>query len=205
MIKLVLALVIGYALGSIPSGLWIGQYVFKVDIRQYGSHNIGGTNAGRVLGKKMGALVILLDALKVVLACLLLKDANPVYPMIAGVAGVFGHCFSAFLSFKGGKGVASVFGFLLSLWLIIFGQPVYFFLPLLTFFLFLFTFEMVSLSSMAAVFSMASYTTFTQFGLDPSHFALLFCVWALTLLVIARHKENRLRILKGEESRVKFL
>ena len=113
----IIGAIVAYLLGSIPSGLWVGQYFFKKDIRQYGSGNLGSTNAFRVLGKKAGSLVLFCDIFKGFLAMILAltifkqPDISPLW--IASFA-VIGHTFPIFASFKGGKAVATFAGMILA-------------------------------------------------------------------------------------------
>ena len=117
----------GFLFGSIPTGVIVGKVFFGIDPRDYGSHNSGGTNSGRVLGKKVGILVMVLDIAKTVLAFwtmwLFLRfgpidlaelwDNGIFYNYLVCAAAAFGHCFSPFLKFKGGKAVAcfmAIFG-----------------------------------------------------------------------------------------------
>ena len=109
----ILACLFGYLLGSIPFALVIGRVFYKKDLRQYGSGNPGGTNAGRVLGKKAGVSVIVLDALKVVLSIWVGSLVSPDCAMISGLLCCVGHCYPVFAHFKGGKAVASMYGCLL--------------------------------------------------------------------------------------------
>ena len=107
-----------YLAGSIPFGLLIGKAVKGVDLRQFGSGNIGATNAGRVLGKKWGLICLALDALKGLLPVAFLPQVflsadDPVFAhstVIAGVATILGHMFPCWLGFRGGKGVATYLG-----------------------------------------------------------------------------------------------
>ena len=108
-------IIIGYIIGSIPWGLIIGKVFYKKDIRQYGSGNLGGTNAGRVLGKKAGIAVIVLDALKALILMVIARFIYPEAIAYTGAAVMVGHCFPLFANFKGGKGVACAFGYLLAL------------------------------------------------------------------------------------------
>ena len=110
-------LVGAYLVGSIPFGLLLGRWLHHVDLRTLGSGNIGATNAGRVLGKKTGTVVLLLDVLKGMLptlaARLLVEDDWPVaagWPTLCGLAAVLGHVFPVYLGFRGGKGVATSLG-----------------------------------------------------------------------------------------------
>ena len=117
----------GFLFGSIPTGVIVGKVFFGIDPRDYGSHNSGGTNSGRVLGKKVGILVMVLDIAKTVLAFWTmwaflrfgpinleeLWDNGIFYNYLVCGAAAFGHCFSPFLKFKGGKAVAcfmAIFG-----------------------------------------------------------------------------------------------
>ena len=120
MMEIIAAIVIGYLLGSIPFALVIGQVFYKTDIRNYGSKNLGGSNAGRVLGKKAGLAVMTMDVAKVIaaifLTSLLAKDQTAL--IAAGLSAAAGHCFPVFANFKGGKAVATMYGFLLGMALI---------------------------------------------------------------------------------------
>ena len=112
-----LVLILAYLVGSIPSALWIGQIFYKTDIRKHGSGNLGATNTFRVLGKKAGIVVMVMDILKgtvaTILPTLALFPDSGVHPLVAGLVAVFGHMFPIFASFKGGKAVATSGGMLL--------------------------------------------------------------------------------------------
>ena len=105
LIEVLAAMIIGYFLGSIPFALVIGKVFYKKDIRNYGSKNLGGGNAGRVLGKKAGLSVMTLDILKVTFAIFLtsLFKTMEVSMIVAGLSAAAGHCFPVFANFKGGK------------------------------------------------------------------------------------------------------
>lgn len=117
--------ILSYIIGSMPFGIWIGKSITKIDVREHGSKNIGTTNVIRVLGKKVGFLVFFFDVLKgafvIVLVRLLFERFNLVldhnhYPyIIYGAAAIFGHSFSVFLKFKGGKSVATSLGVVIAL------------------------------------------------------------------------------------------
>ena len=194
-------IIIGYLIGSISWALIIGKVFFNKDIRNYGSGNLGGTNAGRVLGKPIGMLVIVLDALK---ALILMIVANYLYPNaipFAGLAVSVGHCFPLFAQFRGGKGVACAFGYLLGLGLFVTHDVVFIFVyPLLIFILVLGLSRMVSLSSMSAMLG-ATFIAYLTF--EDKLIATM--VLILTCLVIFRHIPNILRIIKGKENRVSFI
>lgn len=111
-------LLLGYLAGSLPFGVWVTRWARGVDVREQGSGNIGATNVARVAGKKLGVLVLFLDAAKgalpVVLALRMLPD-SPRMHVAVGVAAFLGHCFPVWLKFRGGKGVATAAGVLLAL------------------------------------------------------------------------------------------
>ena len=189
----IIGAIVAYLLGSIPSGLWIGQYFFKKDIRQYGSGNLGSTNAFRVLGKKAGSLVLFFDIFKGFLAMILAltifkqPDISPLW--IASFA-VIGHTFPIFASFKGGKAVATFAGMILAY------QPLLLLYGLIVFLVLLAITRMVSLTAMVTI----------TLGVFLS---LLFNDWTLTLFALAidifiiyRHRSNIQRILNGTENKV---
>ena len=190
-------LLIGYLIGSIPWGLVIGKVFFNKDIREYGSGNPGGTNAGRVLGTPVGIIVILLDGLKALLVMILCHQIDPGLEQYAGLSVCIGHCFPVFAGFKGGKAVACSYGYMLGLALYVTHEYVFtFILPLAVFFAVLALSKMVSLSSMLGV-SSAAIGVF--FFVDRLIGLLLS---ALALFVIYRHRSNIERILNGTESKI---
>lgn len=128
------ALIFGYLLGSVPNSIIIGKVFFKKDLREYGSKNAGGTNAGRVFGKKVGFVVIVLDMIKTIApiwimwAIVRFSGISSLFPIwndslvyyAAGFSCVLGHCYPIFAQFRGGKAVASYFGIIAGiLWIII--------------------------------------------------------------------------------------
>ena len=199
--KTILVIILSYLFGSIPWGLVIGKVFFHKDIRKEGSGNIGGTNAGRILGKPAGIAVILLDALKgyfaMVLAYYLAKDAI----VFAGLASVIGHCFPIFVHFHGGKAVATTFGFFLGIATLVNGHIFWqFIFPVLCFLVILYLTKMVSLSSISAVFIEAVVSIFINTNkLVP---VAIFILW---ILLTYRHKSNIERIKNGTESKIKWM
>lgn len=199
--NIILGLVIGYLFGSIPSALIIGQVFYKKDIRNYGSGNLGGTNAGRVLGKKAGIAVIVMDLLKVIIAIAIVRALfGQEASIIAGAAAAFGHCYPVFAGFRGGKAVATMFGFLLATSIFTFEDPWYLLVPLAVFLVMLLISKMVSLSAMLAAISSTIFIIVmgnTPLVVGSSVF--------LTVLVLYRHRANIQRIAKGEESKITWL
>lgn len=196
----VLSLAIGYILGSIPFALVIGKVFYHTDVREFGSGNLGGTNAGRILGKKAGIATIVLDVLKVVLAVAIVSFFDQEASIWAGVAAAFGHCYPLFAKFKGGKAAATLVGFLFSTAIFTFHNAWFVVVPLLAFFIFLYLFKMVSLSSMVMALVSSLYISFMQ---DSTQ--ILIASWLLTLLVIYRHRTNIGKILNKTESKITWM
>jgi glycerol-3-phosphate acyltransferase PlsY len=201
--KILVLLIIAYLLGSIPSGVWIGKTFFKKDLRQFGSGNTGTTNTFRVLGKKAGVVVLLMDILKGTLATSLpIIFGVPVNPLVFGVAAVLGHTFPVFANFKGGKAVATSAGMLLAY------NPTFFVYSALIFVLMLYITSMVSLTSMISAVLITLSTIILPFAipaiLPQFDWLLTLIAIALTTFIFIRHKENITRIKDGTESRVPF-
>lgn len=197
----ILFLMIGYLIGSIPFALVIGKVFYKTDIRTQGSGNLGGTNAGRVLGKKAGIAVSILDVLKATFAIFLcyiisvkLFNANGI-AAYAGLGALIGHCYPVFAQFKGGKAVSVGFGLLLAL------TPKLFLLTFIVWLLVMKLSKMVSLSSMIAFVFASIYSIFT-YTLDNNVTTIV--IFA-TILMIYRHRSNISRIIKKQESKVSWL
>ena len=189
----IIGAIVAYLLGSIPSGLWVGQYFFKKDIRQYGSGNLGSTNAFRVLGKKAGSLVLFCDIFKGFLAMILAltifkqPDISPLW--IASFA-VIGHTFPIFASFKGGKAVATFAGMILAY------QPLLLLYGLIIFLVLLAITRMVSLTAMVTL-TLGVFLSFLFNDWTRTLFA-----FAIDIFIIYRHRSNIQRILNGTENKV---
>lgn len=201
----VLCIILGYLLGSIPFALVIGKLFYKTDIRQYGSGNLGGTNAGRVLGKKAGISVIVLDVLKVVLAAGLASLVSEPAAIWTSLACCIGHCYPIFAHFKGGKAVTTMFGFLISTSIFIFQEFSYFLVPLFIFLIILYLFKYVSLGSICASVCSSLYITAQLLSLDVNNLFIILASWLMTLLVTYRHSANIKRIQEGTENKVSWL
>lgn len=201
----ILCIILGYLLGSIPFALVIGKIFYKTDIRQYGSGNLGGTNAGRVLGKKAGISVIVCDVLKVVLAAGLASLVSETAAIWTSLACCIGHCYPIFAHFQGGKAVTTMFGFLASTSFFIFHEFSYFLVPLGMFFIILYIFKYVSLGSMCASVCSSLYITSQLLSTDINHIFIIVASWLMTILVVYRHHANIERITNGTENKVSWL
>lgn len=201
-IEILAAIATGYLIGSIPFALVVGKIFFNTDVRNYGSGNLGGSNAGRVLGKKAGLSVMALDLLKVTFVIFLasfLKNREIVM-VAAGVTAAVGHCFPIFAKFKGGKAVATMYGFLFGMALIGGYSFWIFFVPLLTFLAVLYITKIVALSS---VFSAIVNTLFIYFVIGSKILFLGSLVF--TIVMIIRHRANFERMLKHEENKISWM
>lgn len=200
-LNLMIAALLGYLFGSIPFALVIGKLFYKTDIRQFGSGNLGGTNAGRVLGKKAGLAVSILDISKAFIVMVIVRSYDPNLIAISGVFSTIGHIYPLYANFKGGKAVSTAAGYILGVSTLIFFKPIEMALiPLLSFFLVLKLTKYVSLSSMMALSLAALISFFVQSDLMISFYLTL-----LVAIVIYRHKANIDRLIKGTESKVKWI
>lgn len=207
MLRDILAIVIAYLFGSIPWGLVIGLVFFHKDLRKEGSGNIGGTNAGRVLGKPIGILVILLDAFKALISMIVAHYLAPGMVVYAGLACCFGHCFPIFAGFQGGKAVATSYGFFFGLALFVTHSWFWsFILPVILFFVILFFSRMVSFSSMAALWINAIVNTILYFtSQNLIRVSVPISLMILSAFVTYRHRSNIERIIAKKESKITWM
>lgn len=194
-----LIIICAYLIGSIPSALWIGKIFYKMDIRQQGSGNLGTTNTFRVLGKKPGIAVLLIDILKgtaaVLLPLLPFFADSTVHPLILGVIAAAGHMFPIFASFRGGKAVATSGGVILG-----YNLPLFLIL-IIVFVIALKLTKMVSLSSM--IVSAAAVIYVIGHWMITGEYALFILVVVLAGFIFYRHRENIKRIKAGTEPKIK--
>jgi glycerol-3-phosphate acyltransferase PlsY len=196
-----LLVALAYMIGSVPTAVWISRSQFNIDIRDYGSGNAGATNTFRVLGAKWGTTVMLIDMLKGLLAvklALLLPYyvqndfARTNFQIGLGLAAVLGHIFPVWAEFRGGKGVATLFGLVLGIspWTALGCVGI--------FLLVLFLTRFVSLSSILASLAFPIFIIII-FNVDNEAYRI-FAV-AVALLVILTHQKNITRLLRGSESK----
>jgi len=201
-ILLVITFLLAYLLGSIPTSVWIGKAFHGIDVREHGSGNAGATNVIRVLGWKTGLPVMVIDVAKAWVAAMLpvflhLAPAESALltnlQILTGLTSIIGHILPVFACFRGGKGVATVFGTLLAvhLPLTLVCMGVFLFVIILT--------GIVSVSSMTAGIAFP-VLLFTVFG-TPSLFLKIFSIFVAIALLIT-HRNNIKRLLKGEEKKL---
>lgn len=188
-------IIIAYLLGSFPSALVIGKTFYQKDIRNYGSGNLGSTNAFRILGKKGGSVVFILDILKGGLAFLIANYGGAtISPLFIAVFALVGHIYPIFANFKGGKAVATSAG------IILFYSPLLFLTLFVIFVITLKIWKMVSLSS--TIISIAAVIIIWCGSYDLTARVMLSIFAAL---IIVKHIPNYKRILNGTENKVSFL
>jgi len=223
-LKLVAIAIISYLIGSIPWGLIISKKFFGFDIRKKGSGNIGSTNVFRILGMKWGIIVQALDISKGVLAVLIASwiGKNISIPNItgfsditviqfcAGLVAVFGHAFSIFAQFRGGKGINTALGMLIAI------APIDLSISILIFILAVILSGYISLGSISGALALPS-SLFMRYNFlhinIPSYHFLIYATIALAVFIIYTHRKNIIRLLKGTENyfaklqliKVKFL
>jgi glycerol-3-phosphate acyltransferase PlsY len=195
-------ILLAYLLGSLPFALWMGKWVKGIDIRETGSKNMGASNVFREIGPVYGIIVLLLDMLKAFLAVQLAEglpsDAwmyheKSVWQFILGGMAVLGHLFPVFAGFRGGKGVASLFGMVLAI------QPMIALICVGVFLMVVWLTRYVSLGSIAGAVVFAACIWFAWKETDQ--YIKWFSVVAAAIIIIM-HRSNIIRLLKGNEKQI---
>jgi len=206
MLLIITATIISYLIGSIPTGYLFGRVLRGIDIRNFGSGNVGATNALRVLGKKAGVLVLSIDILKGVLPVVFVADyflargvniAPEALRLILALFCICGHNWTVFLRFKGGKGVATTLGVLIGLSFVISDFAKIFGLVILVWLVVFLITKIVSLASVLAGISFPVWSLI--FGVPK---IILLFSFLTTIFILLRHQSNLKRIMQGEESRL---
>lgn len=197
-------LVLAYLIGSIPSAVWVSKWVYGMDIREHGSGNAGATNTFRILGSKAGSGVMLMDMFKgfIAVKLALMSHFMPGFDRYAnlqiflGLSAVIGHIFPIWAEFRGGKGIATLFGMILSIniWVAMSLVAIFICMLYLT--------RYVSLSSITASIAFPVLIVFIFNA--PDHVGYRLFAIATALLVIFTHHKNISRLISGNESKVAF-
>lgn len=190
------AIIIGYLCGSVPTAYWIGRFVYRINIFEHGSKNMGATNAYRVLGRKAFAFTLAIDVLKGMMAVIITAEVlqrNPLALFVAGASALAGHSLSFWVKFKGGKGVASGLGVFMAL------AHKATLSALLVFLFVLLLGRMVSLGSIVAAISLPFLIYFFKEGGNQYYPYLTGFSALVAIFVVYKHKANIKRIFKGEE------
>jgi acyl phosphate:glycerol-3-phosphate acyltransferase len=197
------ALLAAYVLGSIPSAVWVGKIFFNTDVRTQGSKNAGATNTFRILGKKAGITVLILDVAKGLAAVLVLPffynaeeltSSLTFLQIISGLMAVVGHVFPVFAQFKGGKGVATSLGMVLAI------HPSAALCSVGIFLLVFIPTGYVSLGSMTAALSFPVFILSRLFG-QPDTILVIFG-FCMSVFEIYTHRANIKRLVAGNENRI---
>lgn len=196
-----LFILFAYLLGSIPTAVWVGKSWYAIDVREHGSKNAGATNTFRVLGKKPGIIVLIIDIIKGAIASLLpfyfytgTTDQVVNLQIITSIVAVVGHVFPCFANFKGGKGVATSLGVIIGL------HPAAAGICMAVFLLVFLTSHYVSLGAMIGA---VTFPLSIVFVFHTHSFWLIVFAHVLAILVILAHRKNIQRLLKGEESKMR--
>lgn len=198
----IILVVVAYLMGSIPTSVWIGRAFYGIDIREHGSGNAGTTNTFRVLGVKAGIPVFLFDAFKGWAAVKLIYFSNYYIPasgdyinaqLLFGLAALLGHIFPIYVGFKGGKGVATLFGIVLGI------HPYSALIAVGIFAISLVFSRYVSLSSMIAGFS---FPVLIIVVFETTTISLILFSMIIAVLLLLTHQKNIERLLKREESKL---
>jgi len=204
MISWLVVLVLSYLAGSFPTAILASKLILKDDIRNHGSENAGATNVFRVMGWKVALVVVLIDVGKGILATLLISrivlDAPllspPMMQMCAGFASIIGHIWTAFAGFRGGKGVGTAFGVLVSL------APIPSLIALGIWLILVFTTKIVSVGSISAGIVFPTALILQRHWFKPDiHTGLVVMGLILGVLIVVTHRSNIQRLLKGEENK----
>ena len=195
-------IVLAYLVGSIPTAVWVSSRIYGIDIREHGSGNAGATNTFRILGSKAGSAVMLGDMMKGFIAVKLSllsglqwdSEAITNLQVALGLASVVGHIFPIWADFRGGKGIATLFGMILSI------QPLVAISLMGVFVVMLYLTRYVSLSSISASIAFPVLILFIFH--EPEISYRLFAIATACLVVLTHHK-NIGRLLTGNESKVK--
>lgn len=194
-------IVLAYLIGSIPTAVWVSKRLFGIDIREHGSGNAGATNTFRILGARAGTAVMLIDMMKGFIAVKLAifapfsihSEQSVTLQIFLGLFAVVGHIFPIWAEFKGGKGIATLFGMILAI------QPLVAVSMVGVFMLMLYMTRYVSLSSITAsiAFPLMIVFIFREPELSYRIFAI-----ATAFLVVLTHHKNINRLINGNESKV---
>lgn len=203
--EIIVLVLFAYLTGAFPSAVWVGRVFYNIDVREYGSGNSGATNTFRVLGKRAGIPVLFMDIFKgwiVVNYVFLIGNVSSLSSelffenqLAFGIAAVIGHLFPVYTGFRGGKGIATMLGLLIGL------QP---YAALFSFCVFLVVFLISRYVSLGSILASLAFPFFLMFILKSTNESLnLFAIF-VPILSLITHQKNLERLMRGEETKVKF-
>ena len=206
-IENILFLLLAYMIGAFPSAVWLGRTFYNTDVREYGSGNAGATNTFRTLGPKAGIPVLLMDILKGWIAVnlvyfvtdnqLMSDERFFELKLVFGIAAVIGHLFPVYTAFRGGKGIATMLGFMIG---------IYWQAAVVSAVVFTFTFLTSKYVSLSSIFASIAFPLVIQLskGDTDVHFSLFLFSIFVPILALITHQKNIERLLRGEENKVRF-
>ncbi len=197
-------LIAAYLIGSVPSAVWIGKYFYNIDVREYGSGNAGSTNVFRVLGKKAGIPVLIIDILKGFAAVSIAYLSNYQngsnqfinLQLVLAMASLVGHIFPIFASFRGGKGIASLLGIIIAI------HP---YAALISIAIFMTVLLISSYVSLASIITAVIFPIIIIFVFKTKAPSLIIFSILIAILVIITHQKNIERLIRRQESKSKLL
>ena len=199
-----LFILLAYLTGAFPSAVWVGKTFYKIDVREFGSGNAGATNTFRVLGKKAGIPVLIMDIFKGWLSVNYIsfltnipESAEAVFEikLAFGIAAVIGHLFPVYTGFRGGKGIATLLGLLIGL---------HFFAALYSILVFVIVFIISKYVSLGSIIASIAFPILVILILGSTNVSLNLFAFFVPILSLITHQKNIERLLRGEETKVKF-
>ena len=202
--EVILFILLAYLTGAFPSAVWVGKTFYKIDVREFGSGNAGATNTFRVLGKKAGIPVLLMDIFKGWLAVNYLSflavipesiEGQFEIQLVFGIAAVIGHLFPVYTGFRGGKGIATMMGLLIGL------SPLE---AICCFGIFVIIFSISKYVSLGSIVASIAFPIIVILVFGSTNSSLnLFAVF-VPILSLITHQKNIERLVRGDETKVKF-
>ncbi|MDP8201696.1 MAG: glycerol-3-phosphate 1-O-acyltransferase PlsY [Candidatus Tenebribacter burtonii] len=200
--NIIITLIATYILGSIPTSYIMGKLIKGIDIRDFGSGNVGATNALRILGTKIGVFTLIIDIgkgfLAVNIARIIIPEPTDLIIITTGLFAIIGHIFTIFLKFKGGKGVATSAGVFIAL------VPVPITIALLVFIITVWLSKFVSLGSILAALTLFISELVINIRNSFTQIEILVFTFIVALFIIIRHKANIQRLINGNENKISF-
>ena len=200
--NIIIALFAAYILGSIPTSYIMGKLIKGIDIRDFGSGNVGATNASRILGTKVGVFTLVIDIgkgfLAVSIARLIIPEPTDLIIIFTGLFAIIGHIFTIFLKFKGGKGVATSAGVFIAL------VPIPIAIALFVFIVAVWQSKFVSLGSILAALTLFSAELTINLLNSFEELEFLIFTFVIAFFITIRHKSNIQRLINGNENKISF-
>ena len=200
--NIIIAFLSAYILGSIPTSYIMGKLIKGIDIRDFGSGNVGATNALRILGTKIGVFTLIIDIgkgfLAVNIARFIIEYPSDLIIILTGLFAISGHIFTLFLKFKGGKGVATSAGVFIAL------VPIPMVIALFVFIVTVWLSKFVSLGSILSAFTLFVSELIINIQSSFEKFEILIFTFVIALFIIIRHKANIQRLINGNENKISF-